>query len=219
MNVSPNLRRETMKIKNNVYLLESTKGSYVYYLGGDEPVLIDTSLPFKCEALIRELESMGVADSIKHILVTHHDLDHVGNLVSLQQRTGANIWASAADIPYITGETRRPGFKGTISRIMRVKKPASINAFSEGQSIAGVTVVATPGHTPGHVCFLYDGVLFAGDLIENKKGVVMPYPAPWTIDPKALLESIKNVEQLEFDWVCPAHGLPFKRSGRAICNQ
>ncbi len=207
-----------MKIKNNVYLLESTKGSYVYYIGGGEPVLIDTSLSFKGGALIRELERMGVMDSIKHILITHHDLDHVGNLVSLQQRTGAIVWAPAADIPYITGEKTRPGFKGTISRVMRVKKPAAINAFSEGQTIAGVSVIGAPGHTPGHVCFLYDSVLFAGDLIENKKGAVVPYPAPWTIDPAALLESIKNVEQLEFDWVCPAHGRPFKRTCRAICN-
>jgi glyoxylase-like metal-dependent hydrolase (beta-lactamase superfamily II) len=199
----PNLRRIIMKVNDNVYMMESAKGSYVYFIQGDEPVLIDTGMSFRGRAVLRELEAMGVQpDSIKHILVTHHDLDHVGSLVMLQQLTGADIWASETDIPYITGEKPRYGFKKTLGRIMPVKKPESMQAFFDGQTIAGVQVISTPGHTPGHVCFLYDGVLFAGDLVENRKEAVIPYPAPWTVDFPALLDSIKRAEG--YDLYCPA---------------
>lgn len=208
-----------MKIKDDVYMVEGTGGSHVYLIDGDEPVLIDTGLPFRGRALLRELGRMGIEPgSIKHILLTHHDLDHVGSLVLVQQRTGADIWASKVDIPYITGEKPREGFKGHLSRIMRVKKPKAISAFSQGKAVAGVGVIDAPGHTPGHVCFLYDGVLFAGDLVEHKKGVVVPYPAPWTLDTPLLLESIKRVEEYEFEWICPAHGQPYKRDGKAVCS-
>lgn len=208
-----------MNIKDNIYMLEGTKGSHVYLILDAEPVLIDAGFPHRGRALLRRLKAMGVEpDSIRHILITHHDLDHVGGLALLEERTGASVWASATDIPYITGEKPRPGFKKTLSRIMCVKTPKHINALSEGQTVAGVGAVYPPGHTPGHVCLLYGGVLFAGDLVENKKGAVTPYPAPWTIDPEALLESIKKVEGLEFELVCPAHGQPYRRSGKAICN-
>jgi glyoxylase-like metal-dependent hydrolase (beta-lactamase superfamily II) len=208
-----------MRVKDNVYMLESTKGSYAYLIKGERSVLIDTSLSFKGGALLRELVALGAGPaSIKYILVTHNDLDHVGNLARLEELTGAGVFASAADIPYITGERPRPGFKKTLSRIMRVKKPKAISALPEGGDIAGITVIETPGHTPGHVCFLCGGVLFAGDLVENRKGAAVPYPAPWTLDPAALLGSIKRVEEYDFEWVCPAHGKPYRRSGKSICG-
>lgn len=208
-----------MKITDSVYLLDSTKGSYVYLIKGEENVLIDTGFTWKGKALLRELKALGAEPrSIKHILITHHDLDHIGNAFILQQSTGASIWASAADIPYITGESPRPGFKKHMSRIFRVKKPQRVRAFSDGGLISGVRVIPSPGHTPGHSCFLYDGVLFAGDLVKNKKGEAIPYPAPWTADSAALKKSIEQIEKCEFDWVCPAHGSPYKREGRRICT-
>lgn len=207
-----------MKITDNIYMLESTKGSYVYLIQDKENVLIDTGFSFRGKALLRELQALGVApESIKRILITHHDLDHIGNACMLQSLTGAQLWAHKDDIAYIKGEKQRYGFKKHLSRIFRVKKPKEIKAFT-GDTVAGVTVIETPGHTPGHVCFLFGGALFAGDLVENKKGTVIPYPAPWTLDSAALEDSIKRVEEYPFEWVCPAHGLPFKRTGKQICG-
>lgn len=181
-------------------------------------MLIDTSLPWKGKALVRGLESLGIQpQSIKHILLTHHDIDHIGSVRMLQLLSGASLWASEADIPYITGETPRPSFKKYAGKIFRTKKPEGIRAFSDNDTISGVRVIRTPGHTPGHACFLYDNVLFAGDLVENKKGSVIPYPAPWTADPATLLNSIKSVEEYSFEWVCPAHGAPFRREHKRIC--
>lgn len=200
-----------MKVTENVYLLDSTALSYAYLVYTPEPVLIDTSMGFNGSRILRELSSLGVnPKDIGHILITHHDLDHIGSAALLQEATGATVWASAEDIPYIMVEKDRHSFKKYLSRIIRVKKPANLKAFS-GNAINGIQILPSPGHTPGHVCFLYDGVLFAGDLLENKKGKLIPYPAAWDWDYQQMLLSIKKIASIAFTWVCPAHGKPIQR--------
>ncbi|HYH02981.1 MAG TPA: MBL fold metallo-hydrolase, partial [Bacillota bacterium] len=72
----------------------------------------------------------------------------------------------------------------------------------------------TPSHTPGHVCMLYNGVLFAGDLFENKDGNLRPYPPAWNWDNNHMMESAGKVAQLPVKMVCPAHGLPVEGNYR-----
>lgn len=201
-----------MKIFDNVYMLDSTKGSYVYIVTGNETALIDTGFPWKGKSIIRELKSMDIRpQDIKHILLTHHDIDHVGNAFMLQQLTGAAVWASEEDIPYICGDAERHGFKKYFRYLFRIKNPRSIRAFIPGRKINGIEVLSTPGHTPGHVCFLYEDILFAGDLAENKKGKLRPYPSPWNWDNALALESFRSLSAVSFKWICPAHGAPIER--------
>ncbi|WP_374119145.1 MBL fold metallo-hydrolase [Clostridium sp. OS1-26] len=70
----------------------------------------------------------------------------------------------------------------------------------------------TPGHTPGHTCILYKDILFAGDLVDSRKGKLRSYPnMNW--DEAVLMESIKNISHFPFKWVCPAHGIPVVERG------
>lgn len=201
-----------MKITDTVYALDATRGAYVYLITGEENILIDTGLPFKGKALLRELRSLGVDPaSIAHILLTHHDIDHVGNAAMLEELTGATLWASEKDRLVILGQAERHGFKKYLKHIFRVKKPKKITVYVPGEEINGIAVIPTPGHTEGHVCFLYDGVLFAGDLLENKKETLIPYPAGWNWNNDRLRDSVKEISGLAFTWVCPAHGEPIKR--------
>lgn len=203
---------ETMKITNNIYALECTKGSYVYVILGKEIILIDTGLSWAGNRIVKELSSMNIKlEDIKHILLTHHDLDHIGSAEKLRKLTGATLWASKEDIPYITGETHRPGFKKFLPYIFRVKRPQVVTPYTRGSKIAQVEIISTPGHTKGHVCLLYEDVLFAGDLVENKKGQLSAYPSFWNWNTAVLKDSIKKLNNYNFNWVCPAHGKPVKR--------
>ena len=198
-----------MKITDNVYMLDSSKGSYVYIVKGSETVLVDTGFPWKGKGMVRELEATGIKpQDIKHILLTHHDIDHIGNVFMLQRLTGARVWASAEDIPYIYGEKERHSFKKYLTRLFSIKVPEGISPYIPGEKLNGIEVIPTPGHTPGHVCLLYEDVLFIGDLLENKKGKLRPYPKAWNWDNEAVLKSVDKIADIPHKWICPAHGRP-----------
>ena len=202
-----------MKITDDVYMLDASRHSHVYLVLTPEPVLIDTGMSFEGKGMRRELATLGFSD-VRHILLTHHDVDHIGNAARWQSETGAAVHASAEDIPFITGEKQRHSFKKYIGKLMHVPVPQNLQPFDESAEINGIRVIPTPGHTPGHVVFLYKDVLFAGDLLENKKRALMPYPAPWDWDYHKMLESITAVSAYPFTWVCPAHGKPVKRGNQ-----
>ena len=199
-----------MKIEENVYALESTKGSYSYLINDNEAILIDTGNPGKVKDILKEIESLNInPGSIKHILLTHHDVDHIGNATLLQKETGATLWASKEDIPYILGNKSRPGIKKLVSLLMRVKKPEKIKSYDD-QKMNDIQIISTPGHTPGHVSFLYKDILFAGDLVGNSNGILKKPPKIGNSDEKSIKESILKMSEYSFKWVCPAHGEPLK---------
>ncbi len=83
--------------------------------------------------------------TITHILITHGHNDHMGAAAALQEATGATLHAGAAD--KVPGAT-----------------PLQDNQeFRLGRLV--VTALHTPGHSPGHHCFLADGRLITGDLL------------------------------------------------------
>ncbi len=201
-----------MKIMENVYALDSTGGSYCYIIRNGETILIDTCFPGKGKAILAELKSMGIEPAdVKHIFITHNDIDHIGNASMLQKATNALLWASKEDIPYINGEIKRPGTKKILSTLIKIEVPEKLNPYPENQKIGDIQIIPTPGHTPGHVCLLYRNVLFAGDLVVGSKGKLMPSPWFMTWNKNILRESIEKMAGYSFKWVCPAHGKPIER--------
>ncbi|MDP4090638.1 MAG: MBL fold metallo-hydrolase [Bacillota bacterium] len=201
-----------MKVTENVYGLEATKGSYAYLITGEETVLIDTGRPGQGNGILKELDSLNVnPKDIKHILLTHHDVDHIGNSAQLQEITGAKLWSSREDLPYILGELKRHGLKKVIGSLIKVKLPRDIQTYNSTNVAGNIQVIETPGHTPGHVCLLYKDVLFAGDLVMSSSKGIKPSPGIMTWNKDKLTDSIKKVGALNFTWVCPAHGIPVKK--------
>ena len=204
-----------MKVTDDVYALDSTKGNYSYVILGEEIILVDTGRPGQGKGILNDLKFMDIElHDVKHILITHHDVDHVGSLAFLEQATGAKIWASKEDIPYIYGEKNRHGIKKLISYIMRVKKPENINSYPENGKISDIEVIAAPGHTPGHVCLLYRDVLFIGDLFRTSNGKVAPMRSFMNWDDSILKQSLTKVDNYDFNWICPAHGEPIEEKGQ-----
>ncbi len=204
-----------MKLTESVYALDSTKGNYVYLIVDENITLIDTGRPGQGKGILKELNSMNIKpQQIENILITHHDIDHVGSLAMLEEETGANIWASKDDIPYICGNEKRHGIKKYLTYVMKTKKPQKINSYSENQKILDIEVIPAPGHTPGHVCLLYKDVLFAGDLLRTSKGEIKPMRSLMNWNESLLKESIAKIDKYDFEWICPAHGEPIMRDNQ-----
>lgn len=201
-----------MEISRGIHLLDETKGSYVYLILGNEPVLIDTCLPGRSQVILAALERLGLKPTdLAHILLTHYDVDHIGNARALREASGAKLWAPQEDLPYILGQRNPPGVRRILKMLYRVDSPQIDETYRPGQTIAGLEVISTPGHTPGHVSFRLNDILFSGDLVRNQKGKLRPQPALATWDHVALKRSLSEVKNLSFTWVCPAHGEPVQR--------
>jgi glyoxylase-like metal-dependent hydrolase (beta-lactamase superfamily II) len=202
-----------MKITENVYALNATQGNYAYAVRTPEgAILVDTGRPGQGKKSLAELASLGIQPAdVRHIFLTHHDIDHIGSAAFLQRETGAQVWASQTDIPYILGEKTRHGIKKYISVLMRAELPTGIRAYPPDGRLEGFEVIPTPGHTPGHVCLLYQDVLFAGDLVMGRGGQLKLSPGIMTWDPAQVKESAKKIAGYSFQWICLAHGEPMPR--------
>ncbi|KNZ42757.1 MBL fold metallo-hydrolase [Acetobacterium bakii] len=201
-----------MEIIENVYQLDCSEGSHIFLIKSNDSVLIDTGMPGQKNKIITEIERLNIPiKTIKKILLTHHDIDHIGNAIQLQEATQAELWAPKEDVPYINGEKNRPGLKGIISTIMRPPKPIISHTYNENQSFGEIQVIHAPGHTPGHSIILYRNVLFIGDLfrVVNGKFDLLPRFMSWHHEEAK--KSISILKNLNYDWICPSHGMPVQR--------
>jgi glyoxylase-like metal-dependent hydrolase (beta-lactamase superfamily II) len=90
-------------------------------------------------------------------------------------------------------------------------------ALSEGDEVAGFTVIETPGHTPGHVSLWRerDRVLIAGDVLANMNlmtavpGLHEPL-AFATPDPARNRASARRLAELRPALACFGHGPPLR---------
>ena len=88
-------------------------------------------------------------------------------------------------------------------------------SLKEGDQIGSFTVIATPGHTPGHLSFWrqQDRALITGDVIFNlnpltmRKGLREPFKLA-TYDPALNRQSAKKLAALEPSVICFGHGPP-----------
>lgn len=71
-------------------------------------------------------------------------------------------------------------------------------------------VIATPGHTSGHVSYYYrpEGALFAGDALAVIDGRIRFMARPVTLDTVTARESLAKVLARQPQIVCPGHREP-----------
>jgi glyoxylase-like metal-dependent hydrolase (beta-lactamase superfamily II) len=95
--------------------------------------------------------------TIEHILVTHCHWDHIGAVAKLAEATGAPVWMSALEAPVLEDPDSFP-VQGP-----NPIEPASVDHKLEGGErieVAGIAldVLHTPGHSPGHLTFVAEGI-------------------------------------------------------------
>ncbi len=193
----------------------------------DGLTLVDTMLPRSSKAILRAAEELGAP--IVRIALTHAHTDHIGSLDELAGALpGAEVLISTRDARLLAkdksldpGEPEaklRGGYSGAKTRPTRTLEP--------GDAVGSLEVVASPGHTPGHVAFLdrRDGTLLSGDAYSTLGGVATPatvnprfpfvYFASWH-RPTAL-ESARALRALDPKRLAPGHGRIVDAPGAAM---
>ncbi len=168
-----------------------------YLFGTGEMIAVDPASPYPDEqaSLDRAIDAL-VADGrrLVEVWLTHHHGDHVGGAVHLAERHGVDIAAHPATAERLAG--RVP--------VTRMLADGDIRALA-GPRPRRLRAVFTPGHAPGHLCFLEEetGFLAAGDMVAGV-GTILVDPSEG--DMTAYLESLRRMKALAPRGLLPAHG-------------
>ena len=185
--------------------------------------LVDTTLGGGADALIAAAEKAGGA--IQRIALTHGHGDHVGSLDALKQRLGGSIevLVPELDARILAGEKVVEGkLPGSWPKVETV--PDAL--LSAGDRVGSLEVVASPGHSPGHVAFLdtRDRTLIAGDVftaygrlaVTSHLYLRFPFAAMATWDRAKDVESARALRALDPALLAVGHGPAQRNPGAAI---
>ncbi|MDO4853235.1 MAG: MBL fold metallo-hydrolase [Clostridia bacterium] len=160
----------TGRIDEHVACVREWVANIFFYTKNGTTIMIDAGYNYA-----RLAEKMGWLDidpaSIRHILITHQDTDHIGALEPDSELLfkDATIYLSEIENRYMTGETRRKVIFG-FYKLPMVKANNKKILLKDGQilNIDGIKIecILVPGHTWGHMVYLIDDeYLFTGDTI------------------------------------------------------
>jgi glyoxylase-like metal-dependent hydrolase (beta-lactamase superfamily II) len=157
---------------------------------GREAAVVDTGTPGSADAIGESLRGAGSSwSAVRHVVLTHYHDDHAGGVADVMRQAGAATgYAGEADLPRIDG-------------------PRPMEVAADDAEIFGLQVVATPGHTAGHIC-LFDpatGVLVAGDALNNTAGLAGSNPQ-FTADEGQARESVRKLAALPVRTIYVGHG-------------
>jgi hydroxyacylglutathione hydrolase len=137
--------------------------------GSDRAIVIDPG--DNGEQLLDAIEKLGA--TVEAILITHTDVDHVGAVAPLAKATGAPVYCPKLEVDRLADIMGHVPIEG-IGPYEGYEADETVEG-GETLELAGlrIEVVATPGHTEGHVTYVFpdEGVIASGDvLFQNSVG-------------------------------------------------
>jgi ribonuclease/clavin/mitogillin len=172
-------------------------------VGHSRLALVEPATPFEDERRVLDdvLEALAAEGRrVERLVITHHHVDHVGDVERLRQQLGVPVHAHA-----LTAE--------------RLSWPVD-HVLEDGDELElgeGIVLraVHTPGHAPGHLVLLEraSGIAHAGDMVAGE-GTILIDPDD-DGDMAVYLASLRRLGELRARALVPAHG-PVLADPRAV---
>ena len=145
---------------------------------------------------------------VTSILLTHAHFDHILALEELREATGAPLYLHRDDAPLLADNDKNLLTRFSSENITFA--PAQ-KLLTEGDRIPVgrefLTVLHTPGHTPGSICFLCVDTILSGDTLFRESIGRYDFPGG---DYETIMRSVRRLAALyspEHDYrLCPGHG-------------
>jgi glyoxylase-like metal-dependent hydrolase (beta-lactamase superfamily II) len=188
--------------------------------------LVDCGLKRAPARIVAGLRAIGRhPGDVTRIVLTHAHVDHAGGAAEMAARTGAPVAVHEADADDVEAG-RVPPFDPSllVGRLLTRLPGGRFPAVPVGERLGdgqvldvggGLRVVATPGHTPGHVSLLHEptGTLVTGDALFNLRQLRYS-PRPVCTDFRLNERTAHVLGELEYDRVAFTHGTEITTGAR-----
>jgi hydroxyacylglutathione hydrolase len=188
-----------------------------------DDVLVDSGGRFAAKRLTEFLKH----ERLRAHTLTHAHFDHQGSSHAICEDRAIPLWCGAGDRAAMESGDQSSLFRNPMALSARLanhlagpRHPVA-KCLAEGDSVGSFEVIATPGHTPGHLSYWRprDRVLIAGDVLFHRnplnlrRGLQEAF-AFATADQQASRRSLRLIADLRPLIACFGHGPPLRDSGR-----
>ena len=151
-------------------------------------------------AVLSRLAELGL--TLDAILLTHGHFDHVGAVEALVKSTGCKLWLSQSDY------TQRKNPMNDYLYPIHDRDFCEVSFCEEGEIICvdglKFSVMETPGHTFGSVCYLCEDAMFCGDTLFAGSCGRTDLPGG---DRVVMMDTLERLSGLKEDYrIFPGHG-------------
>jgi glyoxylase-like metal-dependent hydrolase (beta-lactamase superfamily II) len=194
-------------------------------------ILVDCGYPGFLPLIEDAARETGL--SLQHltgVIITHHDLDHVGGLAELKEKfPQVKVYSPVMEAQYISGkakslrlvqaenlfptlpEDQKAGalhFQEMLRNIRPVEVDCTFAEDGEPDFLPGVRIVHTPGHMPGHISLYLEATktLVAADAVVYENGELEIANPHFTLDLPGAVASVEKLQQLETETLVCYHG-------------
>lgn len=204
-----------MELAPNVHAVKLLSCT-AYLIAEERLTLIDAGLPGSRRPLERYLRRIGRRfEELERIICTHGHLDHIGGVRELAAE-GAEVLIHPDDLSGLEVTFRdavRARSRGPLLHYF-TPHPGPTVAIQDGDTIpvlGGLTVVHTPGHTPGSVCLWAprQGILFSGDVLQVIRGRLTYASSIFSHDYPAARQAVSRLAELDVKTILLAHYRPW----------
>ncbi len=227
----PPLRMSPVTLVSGVHLLGGLVPSAAYVVETSSGLVsIDSGLTADPIRFKQQMASLGLDwKRVRAVLLTHVHGDHTGGAEYLRTNAEAKVYAGQGDADVLRAGGPRDAFFSIFDMPNYSLHATTVDVELKGDEVLDFgdvrfRVLATPGHTPGSICYLMERgslrVLFAGDVISellgneeptaagrNPLGTYSAYLAPrYRGNAKDYLASLHKLRSLPVaDLVLPGH--------------
>jgi hydroxyacylglutathione hydrolase len=154
---------------NPVFGMASQMANFVYLVidtATQDAAVVDAA--WDCEGVVRVAQELGVR-RITHALYTHKHFDHGGGRVPPRMTGGRQVVLEGAHSMAALAGAEVCACGPDVAELREQCGLAEATTIEEGSKLAigghACTVLHTPGHTPGSVCFQVGDLIFTGDTL------------------------------------------------------
>jgi glyoxylase-like metal-dependent hydrolase (beta-lactamase superfamily II)/8-oxo-dGTP pyrophosphatase MutT (NUDIX family) len=204
--VAVRLSSRLIRVTANNGSLMTGPGTNCYLIGGGESNEWAALDPGPTDDAHVQAIVAAAPGPIRWIFVTHTHKDHSPAAQALQRRTGARLLGMAA----LHAEWQDTDFVPDVA--LRGGERLDLPGPDGGSTLH---VIHTPGHAGNHLCYRLEQerLLFTGDHVMQGSTVVINPPDG---DMGAYLKSLRELMQLDLDWLAPGHGFLMPQPRRAM---